>query len=90
MVAVFATGEAKNSKIYNVLDPKLKDFENALHKVMLNLAKQIVADGEGAKKFVTIKVINSRSVAMAKNIGFSIVILPILSIVQLFKYKLIV
>ena len=33
------------------LDPKLKDFENALQKVLLNLAKQIVSDGEGAKKF---------------------------------------
>ena len=32
MVAVFATGKAKNSKIYNILDPKLQDFEKALHR----------------------------------------------------------
>ena len=30
MVGIFATGKAKNSKIYNVLDPKLKEFEESL------------------------------------------------------------
>ena len=60
MVGIFATGKAKNSKIYNVLDPKLQDFEKALHKLCLNLAKQIVVDGEGAKKFITINVIKRK------------------------------
>ena len=77
MVGIFATGKAKNSKIYNVLDPKLQDFEKALHKVCLNLAKQIVVDGEGAKKFITINVIRARSTIMAKNIGFSIANSPL-------------
>ncbi len=77
MVAVFATGTAENSKIYNVLDPKLQDFEKALHRLCLNLAKQIVVDGEGAKKFITIKVIGARSTGMAKNIGFSIANSPL-------------
>ena len=77
MVGIFATGKAKNSKIYNVLDPKLQEFEKALHKLCLNLAKQIVVDGEGAKKFITINVIGARSVFMAKNIGFSIANSPL-------------
>ncbi len=77
MVAIFATGKAKNSKIYNVLDPKLQDFEKALHRLSLNLAKQIIVDGEGAKKFVTINVIGARSTIMAKNIGFSIANSPL-------------
>tara|TARA_Y100000590_G_scaffold155892_1_gene179182 strand:+ start:641 stop:1945 length:1305 start_codon:yes stop_codon:yes gene_type:complete len=77
MVAIFATGKAKNSKIYNVLDPKLLDFEKALHRLSLNLAKQIVVDGEGAKKFITIQVIGARSAIMAKNIGFSIANSPL-------------
>ncbi|GIT35970.1 MAG: hypothetical protein Ct9H300mP5_4390 [Candidatus Pelagibacterales bacterium] len=77
MVAIFATGKAKNSKIYNILDPKLQDFEKALHRLALNLAKQIVVDGEGAKKFVTLNVIGARSIAMAKNIGFSIANSPL-------------
>tara|TARA_B100001123_G_scaffold448204_1_gene608277 strand:- start:179 stop:1483 length:1305 start_codon:yes stop_codon:yes gene_type:complete len=77
MVGIFATGKAKNSKIYNILDPKLQDFEQALHRLCLNLAKQIVVDGEGAKKFVTVNVIGARSMAMAKNIAFSIANSPL-------------
>ena len=77
MVAIFATRKAKNSKIYNILDPKLQDFEKALHRLTLNLAKQIVVDGEGAKKFITVNVIGARSVAMAKNIGFCIANSPL-------------
>ena len=77
MVGIFATKKAKNSKIYNALDPKLKDFESALQRLTLNLAKQIVVDGEGAKKFITINVINARSILMAKNICFSIANSPL-------------
>ena len=77
MVGIFATGKAKNTKIYNVLDPKLQEFEKALHKLCLNLAKQIVVDGEGAKKFVTIDVIGARSITMAKNVGFAIANSPL-------------
>ena len=77
MVGIFATGKAKNSKIYNVLDPKLKEFEKSLHRLCLNLAKQIVVDGEGAKKFITVNVIGAKSTSMAKNIGFSIANSPL-------------
>ncbi len=77
MVAIFATGKAKNSKIYNVLDPKLQEFEKALHRLALNLAKQIVVDGEGAKKFITVNVIGARSTTMARNICFSIANSPL-------------
>ena len=77
MVAIFSTGKAKNSKIYNVLDPKLQDFEKALQRLSLNLAKQIIVDGEGAKKFITINVVGARSTTMGKNIGFSIANSPL-------------
>ena len=77
MVGIFATGKAKNSKIYNILDPKLQDFEKALHRLSLNLAKQIVVDGEGAKKFITIKIIGARSTSMARNVGFAIANSPL-------------
>ena len=76
-VMIFATGKVKNSKIYNILDPKLKGFEKALHNVMLNLSKQIIADGEGAKKFVTINVIKARSMQGAKKIAFSVANSPL-------------
>ena len=77
MVAIFSTNKVKTGKIYNVLDPKLKDFEKALQRLLLNLAKQIVSDGEGAKKFVTVKVVNARSFQMAKNIAFSVANSPL-------------
>ena len=77
MVALFATGKAKNSKLYNILDPKLQEFEKALHSVALNLSKQIVVDGEGAKKFITVNIVGARSTAMARNIGFSIANSPL-------------
>ena len=77
MVAIFSTNKVKTGKIYNQLDPKLKDFENALQRLLLNLAKQIVSDGEGAKKFITVKVINARSQQMAKTIAFSIANSPL-------------
>ena len=76
-VMIFATGKVKNSKIYNILDPKLKGFEIALHNVMLNLSKQIISDGEGAKKFVTINVIKARSIQGAKKIAFSVANSPL-------------
>ena len=78
MVGIFSTGAARNSKIYNVLDPKLKIFEKSLHNLMLNLAKQIVADGEGAKKFVTINVTKARSSQIAKKIAFTIANSPLI------------
>ena len=76
-VMIFATSKVKNSKIYNVLDLKLKGFEKALHNVMLNLSKQIVTDGEGAKKFITINVIKARSMQGAKKIAFSVANSPL-------------
>ena len=78
MIGIFSTGSVKNLKIYNVLDPKLKGFENSLHNVMLNLSKQIVADGEGAKKFLTINVARARSLQSAKNIAFSVANSPLI------------
>ena len=65
-------------KKLNILSSKesLK-FEKALKTVCLDLAKQIVVDGEGAKKFITIKIINSESVERAKKIAFSIANSPL-------------
>jgi len=77
MIGIFSTNKVKTGKIYNLLDPKLRDFENALKRLLINLAKQVVSDGEGAKKFITVKVINARSQQMAKNISFSIANSPL-------------
>ena len=72
MVSIFATGKVKNSIIKNINDKKIKSFNQALHSVLLNLSKRIVEDGEGANKFITIKVIKSKNDKDAKKIAFSI------------------
>ena len=58
MVSIFSTGKANNKEIKSFKDPKLKQFISSVHQVMLNLAKRVASDGEGATKFVTIKCIN--------------------------------
>ncbi len=77
MVSIFSTGKANHVKINNVTDKRLKDFEQSLNKVLLNLAKRVVADGEGATKFITIKIINSKTELDAKKIAFSIANSPL-------------
>jgi glutamate N-acetyltransferase/amino-acid N-acetyltransferase len=72
MVSIFSTGKVKNSTINNINDKKLLSFDKALHSVLLNLSKRIVADGEGASKFITVKIIKSKNDIDAKKIAFSI------------------
>ena len=77
MVSIFSTGKIKNSLIKNITDKKIKNFDQALHSVLLNLAKRVVADGEGASKFITINVTKSRTEDDAKKIAFSIANSPL-------------
>ena len=77
MVSIFSTGEAKNKIIENINDPFLKDFDHALYGVLLNLAKRVAADGEGATKFITINVRGAKTQIDAKKIAFSIANSPL-------------
>ena len=77
MLTIFSTGKAHNKEIKNFKDPKIKQFVKSVHQVMLNLAKRVVSDGEGATKFITINCKNSKSEKDAKNICFSIANSPL-------------
>ena len=77
MVSIFSTGKKKHSQIKNITDEKIKNFDEALNKVLLNLAKRVVADGEGASKFITINVLNCKTDSDAKKIAFSIANSPL-------------
>ena len=77
MVAIFSTKKIKSKKLNLIASLEAKKFEKALKNVCLDLAKQIVVDGEGAKKFVIIKTINSESIEKAKKISFSIANSPL-------------
>ncbi len=72
MVSIFSTRSLKIGENLSLNDKVIQKFELALKKLCLNLAKQIVVDGEGAKKFLTISVINAKSLGSAKKIAFSI------------------
>src|SRR5260370_7286634 len=55
-VLLCATGQAKHRRVARAGDARLRSFRRALDEVMVDLAQQIVRDGEGAEKFVTIAV----------------------------------
>ena len=77
MVCIFSTGKIKNKKITNVNSKEMKDFDEALHSVLLNLAKRVAADGEGASKFVSVKINRCKTQEDAKKIAFSIANSPL-------------
>ena len=77
MVSIFSTGKSKHSKISSINDEKIKKFDESLNKVLLNLAKRVVADGEGASKFITVNVQNCKNEVDAKKIAFSIANSPL-------------
>tara|TARA_B100000902_G_scaffold229976_1_gene218195 strand:- start:1602 stop:2903 length:1302 start_codon:yes stop_codon:yes gene_type:complete len=77
MIGIFSTGKKSHVKIKSATDKNLKKFDEALNKLLLNLAKRIVSDGEGASKFITINVKNSKTEDDAKKIAFSIANSPL-------------
>ncbi len=77
MVSIFATGEVANPNLINAKDKKLSQFNLSLFNVLLNLAKRVAADGEGASKFISVKVKNCKTEEDAKKISFSIANSPL-------------
>ena len=71
-VLLAATGKAGNSPITRANDPRLRDFRRKLDSLLLDLAQQVVRDGEGAEKFVEIRVTGAKSTRAARKIGMTI------------------
>ncbi|MGV0879748.1 bifunctional glutamate N-acetyltransferase/amino-acid acetyltransferase ArgJ [Martelella sp. FLE1502] len=77
-VLVFATGKAPGQDpVTDPTDPRLDDFRAALHALMKDLALQIVRDGEGARKMVTVNVTGAESDRAAFEIARSIANSPL-------------
>ena len=74
---LIATGRASNPLITSADDPKLAGFRKALQQLMVNLATQIVRDGEGASKFITLTVSGAGSDHQARHIGLAIANSPL-------------
>jgi glutamate N-acetyltransferase / amino-acid N-acetyltransferase len=71
-VQLFATSQAKHGAITSADDPRLADFRAALQSLCLDLATQVVKDGEGAQKFITINVTGAQDFESARAIGLVI------------------
>jgi glutamate N-acetyltransferase/amino-acid N-acetyltransferase len=74
---LFATGQAKHAPISKAKDKRMKAFRQALNAVLIDLAQQVVRDGEGATKFVTVEVTGAASDKAARKIGLAIANSPL-------------
>lgn len=77
LVLLFATAQAGHSLIENPDDPRLLDFKQALLSLCQELATQIVRDGEGATKFVTVRVKGASTYVDAKKIAMEVANSPL-------------
>ncbi len=74
---LFATAQSEAPRISKAGDRRLADFREKLEAVLLDLAQQLVRDGEGASKFVKITVSGAASPAAARKIARTIAESPL-------------
>jgi glutamate N-acetyltransferase/amino-acid N-acetyltransferase len=71
-VLAFATGRAGNDPLASFDDAGADAFASALHDVCRQLAQLVVRDGEGAQKFIEIRVSGATSDESARRIGLAV------------------
>jgi glutamate N-acetyltransferase/amino-acid N-acetyltransferase len=81
-VLLIATGQAKHPRIPAAADTAgrnrvLADFARALNEVLLDLALQVIRDGEGAQKLVRIDVTGATTVRSARRIAMTVANSPL-------------
>ena len=76
-VLLVATGQAKHAQVSGIGDKHLKAFRDALREIAIDLATQVVRDGEGAQKFVTIDITGAESASAARRIGLAVANSPL-------------
>ena len=74
---MFATGKAGNPKVTAAGDKRLRAFRAALDDLLRDLAHQVVRDGEGARKFVEIRIAGAMSRKSARRIALSVANSPL-------------
>ncbi len=74
---LLATGAAGHEAVTGAADPRLSGFRQALGAVLLDLAQQVVRDGEGATKFIAVTVAGARDAGSARRIGLAIANSPL-------------
>ena len=76
-VLALATGRAGNASLESWDSPGADAFYAALRQVCLDLAQLVVRDGEGAQKFITVRVTGAESDASARRIGLAVANSPL-------------
>jgi glutamate N-acetyltransferase/amino-acid N-acetyltransferase len=76
-VLLAATGKARHAAVRSAADPALRDFRARLKDLLVELAQLVAKDGEGAQKFVTIKVSGAASDASARKVALAIANSPL-------------
>ncbi|HVZ09844.1 bifunctional glutamate N-acetyltransferase/amino-acid acetyltransferase ArgJ, partial [Rhodopila sp.] len=76
-VLLFATGATKHARVPAEGGPMLRDFARALDEVLMDLALQVVRDGEGAQKLVRIDVTGATTPRSAKRIAMAVANSPL-------------
>ena len=76
-VILSATGMSDNKILKNKKDKHYEKFKDALLKISKDLALQIVRDGEGASKLITIRVSGTKNKIISKKVAFSIANSPL-------------
>jgi glutamate N-acetyltransferase / amino-acid N-acetyltransferase len=77
---IFSTGAAAAHgapAIADAADPRLSAFRRALDKLLVDLAQQVVRDGEGARKFIEVRVAGAATRRAAKRIALAIANSPL-------------
>ena len=76
-VLLFATGQAKHEKVPEDGGKILHDFKVKLDEILLDLALQVIRDGEGAQKLVRIDVTGAMTGKSAKRVAMAIANSPL-------------
>jgi glutamate N-acetyltransferase / amino-acid N-acetyltransferase len=72
-----ASGKSKAARIDDLKSPVGQAFRAALHKIMLDLAHQVIRDGEGATKFVEVRVTTAKNDRDARKVALAIANSPL-------------
>ena len=76
-VLLAATGKAAHAPVRSAAAPALRDFRAKLRDLLVELAQLVAKDGEGAQKFVTVKVSGARTDASARKVALAIANSPL-------------
>ncbi|WP_342032121.1 bifunctional glutamate N-acetyltransferase/amino-acid acetyltransferase ArgJ [Neisseria sp. Marseille-Q2251] len=74
---IIATGKNSQSEIDNIADPRYKQLKDLLGSLALELAQTIVRDGEGATKFITVRVENAKTRDEARQVAYAVAHSPL-------------